>query len=204
MIYWITKWLQMSIETKRVNTDASWHLSSVPTTTIFTSEAQSRTKSCVISLCSRHNDLPWNIRKFLHNRLRDFRFGEDLRKIVPWSSSPWSHTDLPRLQAGLVAAQVSTLYIWKPVVQWCPSLCFCTIAWWSQPLLQQRKLSIDTALSRQHRKQSLHDTPVVSNRMTEWLTNCCCASTARLFFNKVRHGWKQNLQSLDVFNKHLP
>jgi hypothetical protein len=81
-------------------------------------EAQSRTKSYVIALYSRHNDLPWNIRKFLHNRLQDFRFGEDLRKIVPWSSSPWSHTDLPRLQAGLVAAQVSTLYMWNLVVQW--------------------------------------------------------------------------------------
>ncbi|KDR22906.1 hypothetical protein L798_14762 [Zootermopsis nevadensis] len=63
-------------------------------------------------MCSRHNDLPWNIRKFLHNRLRDFRFGEDLRKVVPWSRSPWSHTDLPRLQAGLVAAQVSTILYW--------------------------------------------------------------------------------------------
>ncbi|KAJ9600122.1 hypothetical protein L9F63_009598, partial [Diploptera punctata] len=58
-----------------------------------------------VPLVDGHNDLPWNIRKFLHNRLRDFRFGEDLRKVVPWSNSPWSHTDLPRLRAGLVAAQ---------------------------------------------------------------------------------------------------
>lgn len=54
----------------------------------------------------RHNDLPWNIRKFLHNRIKDFKFREDLRQIKPWSSSAWSHTDLPRLRAGHVSAQV--------------------------------------------------------------------------------------------------
>lgn len=54
-----------------------------------------------------HNDLPWNIRKFLKNQLREFRFGEDLRDIAPWSTSLWSHTDLHRLKEGMVAAQVS-------------------------------------------------------------------------------------------------
>ncbi|PSN49770.1 Dipeptidase 1 [Blattella germanica] len=64
-----------------------------------------------VPLVDGHNDLPWNIRKFLHNRLRDFRFGEDLRKVVPWSNSPWSHTDLPRLRAGHVAAQFWAAYV---------------------------------------------------------------------------------------------
>jgi hypothetical protein len=54
----------------------------------------------------RHNDLPWNIRKFLKNQLREFRFGEDLREILPWSTSAWSHTDLHRLKEGMVSAQV--------------------------------------------------------------------------------------------------
>jgi hypothetical protein len=76
-----------------------------------------------IYLCSSHNDLPWNIRKFLHNQLRHFRFGEDLRKVDPWSKSPWSHTDLPRLQAGLVAAQVSTFSYWLVVSPVFPSRC---------------------------------------------------------------------------------
>jgi len=58
-------------------------------------------------LVRRHNDLPWNIRKFVHNHLDDFRFSEDLRKIAPWSSSAWSHTDLLRMKAGYVGAQVS-------------------------------------------------------------------------------------------------
>lgn len=57
----------------------------------------------------RHNDLPWNIRKFLKNQLREFRFGEDLRGITPWSTSSWSHTDLRRLKEGMVSAQVSKL-----------------------------------------------------------------------------------------------
>ncbi|XP_069678744.1 dipeptidase 3-like [Periplaneta americana] len=74
-----------------------------------------------VPLVDGHNDLPWNIRKFLHNRLRDFRFGEDLRKVVPWSNSPWSHTDLPRLQAGLVAAQSlsgSVCHCWNDRPVW--------------------------------------------------------------------------------------
>lgn len=58
-------------------------------------------------MINSHNDLPWNIRKFLKNQLREFRFGEDLRDIAPWSTSLWSHTDLHRLKEGMVAAQVS-------------------------------------------------------------------------------------------------
>jgi membrane dipeptidase len=60
---------------------------------------------------SRHNDLPWNIRKFLKNQLREFRFGEDLRSISPWSTSAWSHTDLRRLKEGMVSAQVSSFFL---------------------------------------------------------------------------------------------
>lgn len=60
------------------------------------------------SLLRRHNDLPWNIRKFLKNQLREFRF-DDLRDTHPWSRSAWSHTDLRRLKEGMVAAQVSLI-----------------------------------------------------------------------------------------------
>ena len=61
-------------------------------------------------LGSRHNDLPWNIRKFLKNQLRDFRF-DDLRETHPWSRSAWSHTDLRRLKEGMVAAQVRKSFV---------------------------------------------------------------------------------------------
>jgi membrane dipeptidase len=57
-----------------------------------------------------HNDLAWNIRKFLHNQLGKFNFSEDLRQVEPWSKSNWSHTDLPRMKAGLIGAQVG-LYV---------------------------------------------------------------------------------------------
>ncbi|XP_075225894.1 dipeptidase 1-like [Lycorma delicatula] len=57
-----------------------------------------------------HNDLPWNIRKFVHNQLGQFNFSWDLRQIEPWSKSNWSHTDLPRLRAGLVGAQFWSAY----------------------------------------------------------------------------------------------
>ncbi|XP_049837899.1 dipeptidase 1-like [Schistocerca gregaria] len=62
-------------------------------------------------LVDGHNDLPWNIRKFLKNQLRDFPFHEDLRSVPPWSHSAWSHTDLPRLRQGMVAAQFWSAYV---------------------------------------------------------------------------------------------
>ncbi|XP_053604772.1 uncharacterized protein LOC128671946 [Plodia interpunctella] len=62
-------------------------------------------------LIDGHNDLPWNIRKFLHNRIKDFRFDEDLRTISPWATSSWSHTDLPRLKQGRIAAQFWAAYV---------------------------------------------------------------------------------------------
>ncbi|GAB0092852.1 Dipeptidase [Sergentomyia squamirostris] len=64
-----------------------------------------------VPLIDGHNDLPWNIRKFLKNQLREFRFGEDLRQIAPWSTSVWSHTDLRRLREGMVAAQFWSAYV---------------------------------------------------------------------------------------------
>lgn len=63
-----------------------------------------------VPLIDGHNDLPWNIRKFLKNQLRDFRFGGDLREVLPWSTSAWSHTDLRRLKEGMVSAQFWSAY----------------------------------------------------------------------------------------------
>ncbi|CAD7092080.1 unnamed protein product [Hermetia illucens] len=63
-----------------------------------------------VPLIDGHNDLPWNIRKFLKNQLKDFRFGADLREIAPWSTSAWSHTDLKRLKEGMVSAQFWSAY----------------------------------------------------------------------------------------------
>jgi membrane dipeptidase len=58
-------------------------------------------------LIDGHNDFPWNLRMFLHNSLKEFNFSDDLRSIAPWSRSNWSHTDLPRMQSGLMGAQVN-------------------------------------------------------------------------------------------------
>lgn len=71
-------------------------------------ERKKDTRIFIPSVCSRHNDLPWNIRKFLKNQLREFRF-DDLRDTHPWSRSAWSHTDLRRLKEGMVAAQVRAM-----------------------------------------------------------------------------------------------
>ncbi|XP_046660577.1 dipeptidase 1-like [Homalodisca vitripennis] len=64
-----------------------------------------------IPLIDGHNDLPWNIRSFVHNQLVLFNFSTDLTEVEPWSRSNWSHTDLPRLRAGLVGAQFWSAYV---------------------------------------------------------------------------------------------
>ena len=55
----------------------------------------------------RHNDLAWNIRQFIHNKLNTVNFSSDLRQVEPWASSKWSHTDIPRLVQGRLGAQVT-------------------------------------------------------------------------------------------------
>ncbi|KAK8729305.1 hypothetical protein OTU49_008755, partial [Cherax quadricarinatus] len=62
-------------------------------------------------LIDGHNDLPWNIRKFMHNKLHSFNFTAQLHKLRPWSRSSWSHTDLPRLRQGMVGAQFWVSYV---------------------------------------------------------------------------------------------
>ncbi|XP_037068767.1 putative dipeptidase NECHADRAFT_87110 [Pollicipes pollicipes] len=64
-----------------------------------------------VPLIDGHNDLPWNIRKFVHNNLRIFNFTADLRRVKPWASSQWSHTDIPRLREGHVGAQFWAAYV---------------------------------------------------------------------------------------------
>ena len=54
----------------------------------------------------RHNDLAWNIRQFIHNKLKTVNFSSDLTQVSPWGTSKWSHTDIPRLVRGKIGAQV--------------------------------------------------------------------------------------------------
>ena len=71
----------------------------------------------------RHNDLPWNIRQFVHNKIKTVNFSSDLSQVnscifppkkhfqvSPWASSKWSHTDIPRLVKGKVGAQLWVAY----------------------------------------------------------------------------------------------
>lgn len=61
-------------------------------------------------LIDGHNDLPWNLRKFVNNKL----LGLNLSTIAteePWSQSKWSHTDIPRLKAGMLGAQFWSAYV---------------------------------------------------------------------------------------------
>ncbi|XP_064118560.1 dipeptidase 1-like [Macrobrachium nipponense] len=62
-------------------------------------------------LIDGHNDLPWNLRMFLHNKLHSFNLSKDLTQEKPWMKSPFSHTDLPRLRRGHVAGQFWSVYV---------------------------------------------------------------------------------------------
>ncbi|XP_031623627.1 uncharacterized protein LOC116340976 isoform X2 [Contarinia nasturtii] len=64
-----------------------------------------------VPLIDAHNDLPYNIRKFVHNQLSEFNFDADLKNVPPWSSSNWSHTDLQRMKEGRVSAQFYGAYV---------------------------------------------------------------------------------------------
>ncbi|TMW44659.1 hypothetical protein DOY81_010261, partial [Sarcophaga bullata] len=73
--------------------------------------AASKTFTCCpttvdqVPLIDGHNDLPWNIRKFLHNKLNDFNFNEDLREVMPWKRTSLESYDLTRLKKGRISAQ---------------------------------------------------------------------------------------------------
>ncbi|XP_033176586.1 dipeptidase 1-like, partial [Bombus impatiens] len=64
-----------------------------------------------VPLIDGHNDLPWNIRNFVHNQLAEFDFDKDLRQVAPWSKSAWSQTDLVRLRQGMVGGQFWAAYV---------------------------------------------------------------------------------------------
>ncbi|KAK3911208.1 Dipeptidase 1, partial [Frankliniella fusca] len=57
-----------------------------------------------------HNDLPWNMRKYVHNQMGSFNFSK-LDSSEPWKTSNWSHTDLTRLRIGMVGAQFWSAYV---------------------------------------------------------------------------------------------
>ncbi|XP_050301376.1 dipeptidase 1-like [Anthonomus grandis grandis] len=61
-------------------------------------------------LIDGHNDLPWNLRKFQYNQLNQINLSK-IKSEEPWSSSKWSHTDIPRLKEGGVGAQFWSAYV---------------------------------------------------------------------------------------------
>lgn len=61
-------------------------------------------------LIDGHNDLPWNLRKFVHNKLTGLNLS-NISKQTPWKESRWSHTDIPRLKDGLLGAQFWSAYV---------------------------------------------------------------------------------------------
>nr|XP_040582175.1 uncharacterized protein LOC121130504 [Lepeophtheirus salmonis] len=63
-----------------------------------------------VPLIDGHNDLPWNIRKFVHNKLDTVNFTHNLKFIEPWSKSKWSHTDISRMVAGKIGCQLWVAY----------------------------------------------------------------------------------------------
>ncbi|XP_006621263.2 dipeptidase 1-like [Apis dorsata] len=75
------------------------------------SSGSSKDRREEMPLIDGHNDLPWNVRKFVHNQLGEVNLSSDLGRVDPWARSDWSHTDIPRLRAGLVGAQFWSAYV---------------------------------------------------------------------------------------------
>lgn len=53
----------------------------------------------------RHNDFPMTLHDYASNQVSNLDI-YDLTNVAPWSTSPLSHTDIKRLRAGKVGAQV--------------------------------------------------------------------------------------------------
>ncbi|XP_042237939.1 dipeptidase 1-like [Homarus americanus] len=64
-----------------------------------------------VPLIDGHNDMAWNIRNFVHNKLEKVDMSQNLSNVEPWGSSPWSHTDLARMRHGRVGAQFWAAYV---------------------------------------------------------------------------------------------
>ena len=62
----------------------------------------------VISLL-RHNDLPWQLREYFSNQLErvDLSLNSSGGKVEVYGDM-W-HTDIPRLRAGMIGAQVARM-----------------------------------------------------------------------------------------------
>ncbi|KAJ4427758.1 hypothetical protein ANN_25411 [Periplaneta americana] len=59
-----------------------------------------------VPLIDGHNDLPYGLRLVANNQLSNFNFSANLTQDPVWG---WLHTDLPRLRAGRVGAQMMSI-----------------------------------------------------------------------------------------------
>ncbi|XP_070508341.1 dipeptidase 1-like isoform X2 [Chironomus tepperi] len=65
-----------------------------------------------VPLIDGHNDLPYNLYRVEHNRLKNFRFNSDLRQNRKWvNSKADTYTDLPRLRKGKVGGQFWVAFV---------------------------------------------------------------------------------------------
>ena len=90
-----------------LNQSISFSLQKHDITNCFTLYAIFRFTKYLFLFIFRHNDLPWNIRKFVHNKLDTVNFTHNLKYIDPWAKSRWSHTDIGRMVGGQIGCQVS-------------------------------------------------------------------------------------------------
>ncbi|KAL7012687.1 hypothetical protein ACKWTF_014986 [Chironomus riparius] len=76
---------------------------------------QSRKGSDILNevpLIDGHNDLPYNLYRVEHNKLKNFKFNSDLRINKKWiDSKADTYTDLPRLRQGKVGGQFWVAFV---------------------------------------------------------------------------------------------
>ncbi|PSN45629.1 hypothetical protein C0J52_16991 [Blattella germanica] len=64
-----------------------------------------------VPLVDGHNDLPYNIRVYAKDQLKNFDFNKNLSTDPYWSTIKSSYTDLPRLRKGRVGGQFWVAYV---------------------------------------------------------------------------------------------
>lgn len=64
-----------------------------------------------VPLIDGHNDLPYNIYRMEHDRLKNFSLDSDLTKHPKWGNLKSSHTDLPRMRKGKVGGQFFVAFV---------------------------------------------------------------------------------------------
>lgn len=105
-----------TLTTAQINTDPNIlsKLMKIEKSSTLTNLEKAQKLLSIYPVFDGHNDLPWNIRKILGNKLENFDFTNATFAKEQWelhNNSARSHTDIPRLIEGHVGAQFWSVFV---------------------------------------------------------------------------------------------